>query len=112
MMIIDGDLDSDTIYGGPRMNYLYGGDGNDHLHGHDNIDRIFGGEGNDWLYGYGGMDQLHGEAGSDYLAGGASPPGFSDICDAGQDIPDGCPAGQGDCCETPECEIWTGCALQ
>jgi Ca2+-binding RTX toxin-like protein len=63
--MIEGNEDSDTIYGGPNDDQLYGGDGDD------------------YLYGLGEHDILIGGLGADTLDGGAD----NDVCSGFNDDP-------------------------
>ena len=58
---IDGNVGSDTLYGGSADDYLQGGDGNNYLYGNS---------GNDHLYTGSGSDYLNGGQGNDYMTGG------------------------------------------
>jgi VCBS repeat-containing protein len=72
----DGD---DTIIGGSRSDYLFGGLGDDSIEGNRGHDRIFGGEGDDALFGGSGNDRLFGGDGDDSIDGGEG----CDVVDAG-----------------------------
>lgn len=58
---------NDTLIGGSRTDYLYGGGGNDTLRGGGDNDYLHGGPGNDTLYGGQGYNFLDGGPGNDYL---------------------------------------------
>lgn len=59
--VLDGGVDSDTLFAGGDNDVLIGGSGNDFLFGDDGDDQAFGDAGN---------DDLRGGAGNDFLAGG------------------------------------------
>ena len=62
----------DTIYGGEKVDRLYGLDGADVLDGGRAPDELYGGNGIDRLLGGDGNDKLDGGAGNDVLVGGAN----------------------------------------
>ena len=71
-----GDLQRDTIFGGPDDDLIAGGVGNDLIYGNDGNDQLGGGDGNDLIFGNEGDDRLLGDDGDDTLV--VSPTG-SDI---------------------------------
>jgi Ca2+-binding RTX toxin-like protein len=70
-ILLDGDEENDTIYGGAGGDDLFGGPGNDQLRGYGGGDEIAAGTGNDTAYGGDGNDYLLGDLGNDHLEGNA-----------------------------------------
>ncbi|MBT0962389.1 calcium-binding protein [Denitromonas iodatirespirans] len=68
--VLDGLDGNDSLYGKAGNDTLIGGAGNDSLQGEDGDDILDGGAGNDYLTGGNGSDSLDGGAGADHLTGG------------------------------------------
>ncbi|WP_323000750.1 calcium-binding protein [Denitromonas sp.] len=68
--VLDGLDGNDSLYGKAGNDTLIGGAGNDSLQGEDGEDILDGGAGNDYLTGGNGSDSLDGGAGADHLTGG------------------------------------------
>jgi hypothetical protein len=85
-----GGAGDDTLYGGPKGDFLYGDEGDDKLYGGAGDDNLYGGANNDTLRGDAGDDKLYGGAGDDfydfgnsYLGGGSL--GFDRIYESSTD---------------------------
>ena len=68
---IQGNENSDYLWGTNAADLIYGKGGNDNLNGGNGKDLLYGGNGDDIMNGGSDNDTLHGDAGNDMLDGGA-----------------------------------------